>query len=127
MTHSAHLLSPKLIAPKIGTETLSPLLPSCLYSAFGGLELLSAAIVVDLRLEEIARVVVLLTVARLVSGVRCRGLLIVVMYLPLVGGADFQARGGVLKRIICAVDSDSVDVERSFIIINVDYEGLHCF
>lgn len=82
---------------------------------------------VDLRLEEIARVVVLLTVARLVSGVRCRGLLIVVMYLPLVGGADFQARGGVLKRIICAVDSDSVDVERSFIIINVDYEGLHCF
>ncbi len=37
MTHGAHLLSPKLIAPRIGTETLRPLLPSCLYSADGGL------------------------------------------------------------------------------------------
>lgn len=30
---SCHALSPKLIAPKMGTETLKPLLPSRLYSA----------------------------------------------------------------------------------------------
>lgn len=35
MTHGAHRLSPKLIAPRIGTETRSPLLPSCLYSVMG--------------------------------------------------------------------------------------------
>ena len=32
MTHGAQSFEPKLIAPRIGTETLSPLLPSCLYS-----------------------------------------------------------------------------------------------
>lgn len=37
MTHGCHLLEPMDIAPKIGTETRRPLLPSCLYSAFDSL------------------------------------------------------------------------------------------
>ena len=35
ITQGAHLLSPKLMAPRIGTETRNPLFPNCLYSAFG--------------------------------------------------------------------------------------------
>ena len=32
-THGCHDREPKLIAPRMGTDTLKPLLPSCLYSA----------------------------------------------------------------------------------------------
>lgn len=32
ITQSSHLLSPKLMHPKIGTETFRPHLPSCLYA-----------------------------------------------------------------------------------------------
>jgi hypothetical protein len=34
MTQGCHLLEPMDMAPKMGTETRKPLLPSCLYSAF---------------------------------------------------------------------------------------------
>lgn len=33
-THGAQSLLPKLIAPRMGTESLNPLFPSCLYDTF---------------------------------------------------------------------------------------------
>ena len=44
-----------LMAPKMGTETLSPLFPSCLYSAVGRLELPLLAMVAKVRIEGVCR------------------------------------------------------------------------
>ena len=101
MTHFAHLRSPKLMAPRIGTDTLKPLLPSCLYSAVMILEPSLAAMVVKVRSLDFRCAAPMVKVDALARGSAQDALLIKVIVRRLLSWAAYK---------------DSVDVGRCFMI-----------